>query len=348
MQKIDTPLACMLIDRNISLKSYNTFGLDVSADYMTHIKRSSDLHEVFASKKFQLMKKLVLGGGSNVLFTRHFAGLILKMEIEGIEIVEENAETTLIKVGAGEKWHQLVLWAVEKGLGGIENLSLIPGTVGAAPMQNIGAYGVEQESVFHSLEAFEVSSGAVDHFYKEDCKFGYRNSVFKGDLKEKYIITHVYYRLNKHPEFNISYGNLKSTLDEMGIQQLTLKAISQAVINIRQSKLPDPLEIGNSGSFFKNPVISGEYYQSLKAAFDDIPGYELDSGEVKVPAAWLIEKTGWKGKRQGEIGVHDKQPLVLVNFGGGKGADIKKLSEDIRLSVFKNFGVELEPEVNII
>lgn len=338
----------MLIDQNSSLKNYNTFGIDVSADYLTHIQQVSDLDEIFLSRKFQSMKKLILGGGSNILFTRHFSGLIIKMEIEGIEIMQEGENTVLVRVGAGEKWHQFVLWAVEKGLGGIENLSLIPGTVGAAPMQNIGAYGVEQESVFHSLEAYEISSGKVHRFYKEDCKFGYRNSVFKAALKDKFVITHVFYRLNKYPEFNVTYGNLKSTLDDMGVVTLSLKAVSQAVINIRQSKLPDPLEIGNSGSFFKNPVISLDFYLSLQAAFEDIPGYELPDEEVKVPAAWLIEKTGWKGKRTGNIGVHDKQPLVLVNFGGGKGNDIRKLSEDIRNSVFKNFGIELEPEVNII
>ena len=338
----------MLIDRNISLKPYNTFGLDVAADYLTHIRHPEDLKEVFTNKKFQLMKKLILGGGSNILLTRHFGGLVIKMEIAGIEVIEENDETVLVKVGAGENWHQLVLWAVENGLGGIENLSLIPGTVGAAPMQNIGAYGVEQESVFHSLEAYEVESGKSTRFYKEDCSFGYRYSAFKGPLKEKYIITHVYYRLTKHPIYNVSYGNLKATLDEMGVEELSLSAISQAVINIRQSKLPDPSEIGNAGSFFKNPVVSKVHYQSLVAAYDEVPGYKINEAEIKVPAAWLIEKASWKGYKRGEIGVHSKQPLVLVNFGKGQGQAIKMLSEEIQKSVADKFGIELETEVNII
>ncbi len=338
----------MLIDRNISLKPYNTFGLDVAADYLTHILAPEHLTELFSSKKFRLMKKLVLGGGSNILLTRHYAGLVIKIEIAGIEIIDEGSETVLVKVGAGENWHQFVLWAVENGFGGIENLSLIPGTVGAAPMQNIGAYGVEQESVFHSLEAYEVASGKIQRFYKEDCKFGYRYSAFKNELKEKYIITQVFYRLYKAPKFNVSYGNLKSTLERMGVQELSLKTISQAVINIRQSKLPDPLEIGNAGSFFKNPVVTKDHYQSLKAAFGEVPGYEVNTSEVKVPAAWMIEKAGWKGLRRGEIGVHDKQPLVLVNFGRGKGQDIRSLSEEIQESIHKTFGVALEAEVNII
>ncbi len=338
----------MLIDRNISLKPFNTFGLDVTADYLTHVNQPDDLIELYSTKKFQTMKKLILGGGSNILLTRHFGGLVIKMEIEGIEIIEEQDETVLVKIGAGENWHQLVMWAVEKGLGGIENLSLIPGTVGAAPMQNIGAYGVEQESVFHSLEAYEIASGKSVRFYREDCTFGYRYSAFKGPLKEKYIITHVYYRLTKHPEYNISYGNLKATLEKMGVAALNLRAISQAVIDIRQSKLPDPVEIGNAGSFFKNPVIMKDHYQSLVAAFDEVPGYEVNDAEIKIPAAWLIEKANWKGHRRGEIGVHSKQPLVLVNFGGGEGKEIKRLSEEIQKSVSDKFGIELETEVNII
>ncbi len=338
----------MLIERNISLKSYNSFGIDVSVDYLTHILKTEGLAEVFADRKFRLMKRLVLGGGSNVLFTRHFSGLIIKMEIPGIEVINEGADNVLLKVGAGVTWHQFVLWAVERGFGGIENLSLIPGTVGAAPMQNIGAYGVEQEAVFHSLEAFEITSGKLVRFYKEDCAFDYRYSIFKGPLREKYIITYAYYQLNKHSEYNISYGNLKSTLEEMGVDELSLKNISQAVINIRQSKLPDPMEVGNAGSFFKNPIVETKFYESLKAAFDEIPGYDLADHKVKIPAAWLIEQTGWKGKRIGEIGVHAKQPLVLVNYGNGNGKEIKNLAEEVQQSVSRKFGIDLDPEVNII
>ena len=235
----------------------------------------------------------------------------------------------------------------ENGLGGIENLSLIPGTVGAAPMQNIGAYGVEIKQVFHSLEAYEIATGKQVKFYNEDCKFDYRYSVFKGPLKNQYIITKVVLKLQKRPTFNISYGNLKETLDAMDVDELTLKNVSQAVINIRESKLPDPMQIGNAGSFFKNPVIENDFYESLRAAFEDIPGYAVNEQNTKLAAAWLIDQCGWKGHRRGAIGVHDKQALVLVNHGGGKGKEVLKLSQDIQESVFKKFGVQLEPEVNI-
>lgn len=291
---------------------------------------------------------MVLGGGSNVLFTRNFLGIVIKMEITGISIEVESDDSVIVSFGAGENWHQCVLWAVENGYGGIENLSLIPGTIGASPMQNIGAYGVELKDVFHSLEAYEIKTGKVVRFYNEDCKFGYRYSVFKGPQKDKYVITKVFLRLSKKPVFNVSYGNLKETLENMGVGELTLKNVSQAVINVRQSKLPDPAEVGNAGSFFKNPVIERTYFDSLKAAFETIQGFSVDEDQVKVPAAWLIDQCGWKGKRFGAIGIHEKQPLVLVNFGGGNGRDILKLSEDIQESVFKKFGVQLETEVNII
>ena len=291
---------------------------------------------------------MILGGGSNVLFTRNFLGIIIRMEIPGIKIEQESKSSVLVSAGAGENWHQLVLWAVDNGLGGIENLSLIPGTVGAAPMQNIGAYGAEIKDVFHSLEAYEISTGKIVRFYKEDCRFGYRRSIFKEDFKDKYIITKVFLSLAKKPVFNVSYGQLKATLEEMGVEELSLKKISQAVINIRQKKLPDPLEIGNAGSFFKNPEIDIEHYQALQAAFEGIPGYHVDDHIVKVPAAWLIEQMGWKGKKYGEIGIHKNQPLVLVNYGGGKGSEIEKLSKKVQKSVFDHFGIELDTEVNII
>ena len=274
--------------------------------------------------------------------------MVLKMEISGIDIVEDAEDSILVSFGAGENWHQCVLWAVENNYGGIENLSLIPGTIGAAPMQNIGAYGVEVKEVFHSLEAYEVKTGKIVRFFNEDCKFGYRYSVFKGPQRDKYIITKVNLRLSKKPVFNISYGAIKETLDEMGVEELSLKAISQAVINIRQSKLPDPAQIGNAGSFFKNPVVENSYFDSLRAAFEEIPGYRLDEEYTKVPAAWLIDQCGWKGKRKGNIGVHDKQALVLVNHGEGKGKDLVELSEEIQKSVQGTFGIQLETEVNII
>lgn len=338
----------MLIEEHYPLKNHHTFHLDVNASYKVDILTARDLEDFYEIGKFRTRKKLVLGGGSNILFTRNFLGVVLKMNIQGIQIEEEGADDVLVSFGAGENWHQCVLWAVEQGFGGIENLSLIPGTMGAAPMQNIGAYGVEVKEVFHSLEAYEIKTGRFVRFYNEDCKFGYRYSVFKGPQKDKYIITKVYLRLSKQPRFNVTYGNLKQTLDEMGVQQLTLKNVSQAVINVRQSKLPDPMEIGNAGSFFKNPIVERDYFEALQAAFEDIPGYKVDEDFTKLPAGWLIEKCGWKGKRIGEVGVHDKQALVLVNFGGGKGRDILNLSREIQKSVFKTFGVHLETEVNIV
>lgn len=338
----------MLVEENYSLKEHQTFHLDVRTQLKASIASAEDLSELYNTNKYKTVKKMILGGGSNVLFTRNFLGMVVKMEIPGVEVVQDGSESVIVSFGAGESWHQSVLWAVENGLGGIENLSLIPGTVGAAPMQNIGAYGVEIKDVFHSLEAYEVKTGKIVRFYNEDCKFGYRYSVFKGARKNNYIITKVFLRLSKKPVFNISYGNLKETLEAMGVEQLSLKAVSQAVINIRQSKLPDPAEIGNAGSFFKNPIVESDYFDSLRAAFDRIPGYKVDDNSTKIPAAWLIDQCGWKGHRRGAIGVHDKQPLVLVNHGGGKGQDIVNLSKDIQKSVYSKFGVELETEVNII
>ncbi|WP_258097979.1 UDP-N-acetylmuramate dehydrogenase [Marinoscillum pacificum] len=338
----------MLVEENFSLKPHNTFGLDVIADLKASIERIDDLSELFQADKYRSIKKMILGGGSNVLFTRNFLGMVLKMEIKGIEILEEGDDSVLISFGAGENWHQCVMWAVEQGYGGVENLSLIPGTIGAAPMQNIGAYGVELKEIFHSLEAYEIKTGRIVRFFNEDCKFGYRYSVFKGPQRDKYIITKVNLRLSKKPSFNISYGAINETLEEMGVERLSLKSISQAVINIRQSKLPDPAQVGNAGSFFKNPVVENTYFDSLRAAFDDIPGYRLDEEFTKVPAAWLIDQCGWKGKRFGNVGVHDKQALVLVNHGGGKGKEIVTLSQDIQKSVQNTFGIHLETEVNII
>jgi UDP-N-acetylmuramate dehydrogenase len=320
----------------------------VSTQQYARIETIDDLKEIYFGSKFRTIKKMILGGGSNVLFTRNWLGLIVHMAIPGIEIISESEEQVQVGVGAGESWHQFVLWAVNKGFGGVENLSLIPGTVGAAPMQNIGAYGVEIKDVFHSLEALELKTGKVVRFYKEDCSFGYRYSIFKGEQKGNYIITKVYFTLNKHPGVNTSYGAIGEVLSEKGINQATIKDVSQAVIEIRQSKLPDPAEIGNAGSFFKNPVIEKAHFEALEALHPEIPHYTLSADEEKIPAGWLIEKCGWKGFRDGEIGVHDKQALVLVNHGMGKGMDIRKLSMDIKRSVNKEFQIELEAEVNMV
>ena len=337
----------MIVHQNVSLQPYNTFGLDENAGFLAIVDSTEDLDEIFQTGRFRSQRKMILGGGSNVLFTRGWTGIIAKNEIRGISVQKETEEDVLVSVGAGENWHQFVLWSVERGYGGVENLSLIPGTVGAAPMQNIGAYGVELKDVFHSLEAYEKKSGKTVTFFKEDCHFGYRYSTFKGELRDQFVITRVFFLLSKKPTFNISYGAIKDTLDEMEVE-LSLKSISQAVINIRQSKLPDPMDIGNAGSFFKNPVIEQMHFEALEAQFPEIKGYRLSDEEVKVPAGWLIEQAGWKGYRNGEIGVHDKQALVLVNHGNGRGKDIFKLSNEIKKSIESKFGIELEREVNII
>ncbi len=334
--------------KNISLKPYNTFGLDTSARLFVEVKSLVELQEVVRSSKFKINDVLVLGGGSNILLTQDMDGLVVKNSIQGKEIVSENEEEIVIKVGAGTNWHELVMYCVEKGYGGVENLSLIPGTVGAAPMQNIGAYGVEIKDVFVQLEALHRFSNKMETFDNATCEFGYRESIFKHSHKDKYIIVNVTFRLSKKPKLNLDYGAIRDVLAERGITEPTIKDVSNAVIEIRQSKLPDPKKIGNSGSFFKNPVISKEALLSIRKDYPEIPTYPIDDNSVKVPAGWLIEQAGWKGKTFGSIGVHKKQALVLVNYGAGKGADIKKLSEDIQASIVEKFGVALQAEVNII
>ena len=334
------------LQEQISLKEFNTFGLDVCAKRFASFSTVEELKSGLNQLKGDQL--LILGGGSNVLLTQNFDGLVLKNEIRGIEVLEENNQHITVAVSAGENWHQFVLYAIDRNWAGIENLSLIPGTVGAAPMQNIGAYGVEIKQVFDHLEALEISTGQLHIFDKNQCNFGYRESIFKTSHKGRFVITKVVFKLSKTPDFNISYGAIQDTLNEMGVSELSIKAVSDAVIKIRQSKLPDPTEIGNSGSFFKNPEIDSIDYEGLKAEFSNIPGYKLPDGRVKIPAAWLIEQDGWKGKTFGQIGVHKNQPLVLVNYGQGKGTDIRDLAFQIRSSVAKKFGIELTPEVNII
>ncbi|MEQ6119744.1 UDP-N-acetylmuramate dehydrogenase [Reichenbachiella sp. MALMAid0571] len=334
--------------KNVPLKPYNTFGIAVNASYFIEIHNVGELISILKDEQHKALPKLILGGGSNVLFTSDYQGLVIKNSIHGIERITEDNDSVVLKAGAGEVWHQLVLYAVDNGYGGIENLSLIPGTVGAAPMQNIGAYGVEIKDVFESLEALNKETFEIETFGLEDCQFGYRQSVFKLGLKGKYVITSVSLKLSKKPVLNTSYGAIEETLTSAGIATPTIKDVSQAVIKIRQSKLPDPVEIGNAGSFFKNPTIGAIDYEGLKAEFPEIPGYELPNNEVKVPAAWLIQSCGWKGKTTGEIGVHKNQALVLVNYGNGKGLDLKNLAVEIQQSVAEKFGIELEMEVNVI
>jgi UDP-N-acetylmuramate dehydrogenase len=337
-----------MIQKNISLKPYNTFGMDVTASHFATFGSVDELNQILHLTEIKKSPMLVLGGGSNLLLTKNFEGLVLKNELHGISILKTENEFTYVKSAAGEVWHNFVLFCIENNLGGVENLSLIPGSVGAAPMQNIGAYGIEIKDVFQELEAYEIATGKIKTFNLTECKFGYRESVFKQDLKDQYIITSVTFRLTKNPKLNTSYGAINDELQKQGISNPTIKDVSNAVIAIRKSKLPDPKEIGNSGSFFKNPVVLKSLLEKLKETYLDIPSYPVDDMHVKLAAGWLIEKAGWKGKTIGNYGVHKNQALVLVNYGGANGSDIFKLSEDILLSIKTQFGVELEREVNIL
>lgn len=339
----------MVLKENISLKAVNTFGIDVSARYFSAFNSVDELQELLdSSLPIAHCPLLILGGGSNILFTKNFDGVVLKNELQGIELVKEDADYVYIKAGAGVVWHQFVLYCISHNYGGVENLSLIPGNVGASPMQNIGAYGVEIKDVFYELEAFHSADKTIKLFTANECAFGYRESVFKQQYKNQFIITSVTYRLHKKPVFNTSYGAIEQELESMGVKELSIKAISQAVINIRSSKLPDPKQIGNAGSFFKNPVVTEAVYEVLQQKFPTIAGYKLQDGDVKLAAGWLIEQCGWKGYRKGDAGCHAKQALVLVNYGNATGNEIYSLSDAIVESVKDKFAVDLEREVNIV
>ena len=311
-----------------------------------HLYRIQDLEELKLAVQY-LQDPLILGGGSNVLPIGDIKRNVLRVELKGVEIEEENGRDPLIHVGAGENWHQLVLWALDRNLGGIENLSLIPGTIGAAPMQNIGAYGVELESVFHSLDAVRIGSGEMVRFKKEACKFGYRDSIFKHEVNGQYVITGVTLRLTREHHINTSYGAVQETLSKNGIVNPTIRDVSNAVIHIRQSKLPDPAEIGNAGSFFKNPIIPLAHFETLKVKFPNLPGYPAGKEVIKIPAGWLIEQAGWKGKHIGNAGSYEKQALVLVNLGGATGEEIWNMATEIIKSVEEKFQIKLNPEVNV-
>lgn len=336
------------IQQDFSLQNFNTFGIKAQARFFAEVQSNEDLISLLLFKGFKNIRKLILGGGSNILLTQDFEGLVIKVGIKGIEKIREDEESVWVRAGAGENWHEFVLYCLENECNGVENLSLIPGTVGAAPMQNIGAYGVEIKEVFDSLVAINMMNGELRTFTKEECRFGYRESIFKNELKNQYVIVNVTFCLSKKANFNISYGAVAQTLADMGVTTLSAKAISQAVIKIRQSKLPDPKQIGNAGSFFKNPEISKKLFEELKAKYPAIPHYPIDEHRVKVPAGWLIEQCGWKGKRIGNTGAHKDQALVLVNYGGATGLEIKSLAEQIQQSVLEKFGIQLNMEVNII
>ena len=342
------------LEENVSLRPYNTFGLDVQARYFARFASADELRQLLQLPQVQASDKLILGGGSNLLFTQDFGGVVLKNEILGLEISSEDgdAQTALVRAGAGESWHGLVEYSLDQGLSGIENLSLIPGTVGAAPLQNIGAYGAELRDTFDHLEALELGTGALRVFMAGECGFGYRESVFKNSLKNQFVVTAVALRLHRQARPNVRYGAITETLAELGIEgDPTAHDVSRAVVHIRRSKLPDPAEIGNAGSFFKNPEISQARFDHLQSQHPDLPGYPVPGG-VKVPAGWLIERAGWKGLRRGAgagtHGVHARQALVLVNHGGATGSEVRQLAEEIIASVRQQFGIELHPEVNIL
>lgn len=339
----------MDIQENVDLLPYNTFHLSARARYFTVIRSISDAQRLFASDIFKKNQVLILGGGSNMLLTRDFPGLVVKNELKGIEIIDDREKNVVMKVQSGESWHGLVMHCVEKDLGGIENLSLIPGTVGAAPMQNIGAYGIEIEKVIHNVEAIELKTGNIRIFSKEECLFGYRESIFKQELKNQYFISSITLTLTKKDhQFNVSYGAIQDVLKEKNVEKLTVRAVSDAIIFIRKSKLPDPDFIGNAGSFFKNPSIDFHLFSALKKNFPTIPSFPGEKNLIKIPAAWLIENCGWKGKTLENIGVHKHQALVLVNYGGGDGKKIWQLAQDIQKSVKEKFQIELQAEVNVI
>jgi UDP-N-acetylmuramate dehydrogenase len=336
----------MKVEELVPLKKYNTFGIESLADYFIRLSSIDDVKEFVKAKRYKQQSSLVLGGGSNILFAGNFKGVVVKPDLRGIDILAEDDTHVEVRVGAGEDWDNFVAWTVEKDLGGLENLSKIPGTIGACPIQNIGAYGAEVKDTILAVEGFFINNGKPFKIGNFDCEFGYRTSIFKTKHHENAIITHVIFRLNKIHEYKTNYGSIELELKKLG--ETNLSNIRQAVINIRTEKLPDPALIGNAGSFFKNPIVNAGKAMRLKEAFPEIPFYPVNKNSSKTSAAWLIEKCGWKGFRAGDAGVHDKQPLVLVNYANAKGIEIFDLAHKIQESVRGKFEIELEIEVNII
>lgn len=344
------------VQKNISIKEYNSFGIDVKAKHFVSFSSAKQLKKILITQEDFIKEPneiLILGGGSNLLFTDDFAGLVLKNEIKGIEIYKEDEEHVYVKAGAGEYWHQFVLFCLAHNLAGVENLALIPGSVGAAPMQNIGAYGVELKEVFYKLDALNLATLEMTTFTKEACAFGYRESIFKNKYKNQYAICTVYFKLNKVPVYNISYGAIAAAIKTDFANEITIQNIATAVIKIRQSKLPDPTFLGNAGSFFKNPEVSAEKFAQLKKEFPNLIAFALPNGNFKLAAGWLIEQCGpepgisWKGFRQADAGCYPLQALVLVNYGSASGREIFSLAQQIVFSVEEKFAVNLEMEVNV-
>lgn len=335
------------IKHNISLKKYNTFSIDVKAKHFISVTKIEEFYEILKLKEYP--EKFILGGGSNMLLTKNIDALVIHINIKGIEVLSQKKNEVIVKVSAGENWHDFVLWAINHNYGGIENLSLIPGNVGTAPIQNIGAYGVELKDVFVECNAIEIETQKNTTFSLNDCKFGYRDSIFKKDVKGQYIITSVTFKLTDiEHHLNTSYGAIQEILNKQELPNPSVKDISNAVISIRKNKLPDPNEIGNSGSFFKNPIINKFDFQKLSELFPDVPHYVITENEIKIPAGWLIEQCGFKGKRYGDAGVHKNQALVLVNYGNATGIEIWDLALRIQETVKNRFNINIQPEVNVI
>jgi UDP-N-acetylmuramate dehydrogenase len=337
----------MEILHNFSLKKYNTFGIEAKAKQFVAVHSSEELKTILQENKSH--KKFILGGGSNMLLTKDIDALVIHIDLKGKKIIEENDDFVWVESQAGENWHEFVLWTIDQNFGGLENMSLIPGNVGTTPVQNIGAYGTEIKDTFVSCEAMTIASQEMKTFLKEDCHFGYRESVFKNQAKDQYVITSVVFKLTKrNHKINISYGDITSELEKNNIINPSLKDVSNAVIAIRQSKLPDPKDLGNSGSFFKNPILLKSDFEKIHQQFPEMKYYDVSETEVKVPAGWLIEQAGFKGKRFGDAGIHKNQALVLVNYGNATGQEILNISKDIQETIFKTFGIHIEAEVNVI
>ncbi len=337
----------MEILHNFSLKKYNTFGIEAKAKQFVAVHSSEELKTILQENKSH--KKFILGGGSNMLLTKDIDALVIHIDLKGKKIIEENDDFVWVESQAGENWHEFVLWTIDQNFGGLENMSLIPGNVGTTPVQNIGAYGTEIKDTFVSCEAMTIASQEMKTFLKEDCHFGYRESVFKNQAKDQYVITSVVFKLTKrNHKINISYGDITSELEKNNIINPSLKDVSNAVIAIRQSKLPDPKNLGNSGSFFKNPILLKSDFEKIHQQFPEMKYYDVSETEVKVPAGWLIEQAGFKGKRFGDAGIHKNQALVLVNYGNATGQEILNISKDIQETIFKTFGIHIEAEVNVI
>jgi len=337
----------MDIQHNFSLKKYNTFGIDAKAQQFVAVHNTSELKTVL--EQHQSTPKFILGGGSNMLLTQDIQALVIHIDLKGKKVLREDDDFVWVESMAGENWHEFVLWTIGQNFGGLENMSLIPGNVGTTPVQNIGAYGTEIKDTFVSCEAMNIATREMKTFNKEECHFGYRESIFKNEVKNQFIITSVVFKLTKrNHKINTSYGDITKELENQKVVSPTLKDVSNAVIAIRQSKLPDPKELGNSGSFFKNPIITKEQYEKAKALHPEMPHYVVSDTEVKVPAGWLIEKAGFKGKRFGDAGIHKNQALVLVNYGNATGQEILAVSKDIQATVLREFGIAIEAEVNVI